>query len=148
MDLLNESIEPSGTTPPKRRPSLRARRHARSGLRVCALAAVLVLSSGANAMAGSTVLSFFYPDVSQVAEFRALIGFGSGNYEHEVSLGIPAAVGQVYSASITIPDDLDVYVAVVVVDKQGLRSPPSNERVRRASTPTLGAPGQPVVDPY
>jgi len=120
------------------------RRYARSAL--IALAALFTFSPAANA--GTTVLSFLYPDASEITEFRALIGFGSGNYEHEVSLGVPSPVGSVYSATITIPDDKDAYIAVVAVDRQGLRSAPSNERIRRTTAATLGAPGEPIVELY
>ncbi|MCA9512640.1 MAG: hypothetical protein R3E88_00385 [Myxococcota bacterium] len=111
-----------------------------------ALLACAALAPAASA--GTTVLSFLYPDASDIAEFRALIGFGSGNYEHEVSLGVPTPNGPVFSAQIAIPDDKDVYVAIVAVSRGGLRSAPSNERIRRTTADVLGAPGEPIVELY
>lgn len=113
--------------------------------RVSAIAAVLALCAASSVTAGTTVLAFEHSHNTTIVEYRALVGLQSGNYTEEHSLGLPLASGTLFSVPLEIPDNVEVFVAVVAVDDRGLRSAPSNERVRFSQQTTLGMPGQPLI---
>ena len=107
--------------------------------------AVLILGAASSAHAGSTRIAFTHSYGLPIADFRAQVGFSSGNYAFEISLGLPSVTPTVFIADIDIPDDVEVFVAVVAVDADGVRSAPSNEQVRFIASSPLGPPGQPQL---
>ena len=113
--------------------------------RVSAIATVIALGLASSVTAGTTTLAFEHSHNTTIVEYRALVGLQSGAYTEEYSLGLPAASGTLFSAPPEIPDNVEVFVAVVAVDHRGLRSAPSNERVRFSQQTTLGMPGQPLI---
>jgi len=114
-------------------------------VRVSAIATVVALGLTSFATAGTTMLAFEHSHNTTIVEYRALVGLQSGAYTEEYSLGLPAESGTLFLAPLEIPDNVEVFVAVVAVDDRGLRSAPSNERVRVSQQTTLGMPGQPLV---
>jgi len=100
------------------------------------------------ASAGSTAIRFQQPDMTGVVGFRALIGLSPQQYTTEVALGMPPRQGELFVASVPIPDDVDVYVAIVAIDAFGQRSEASNEVARRASSAvsSLGRAGTPALE--
>jgi hypothetical protein len=98
----------------------------------------LLLSTGV-ATARTEVLRWTHPDPSGIARFEALVGTSSGNYGAPVFLGLPTPDSDgVFSASIEVADDADVYFAMQAVNDAGEVSPPSNERYRAAPSTTSG----------
>ncbi|MEE3330649.1 MAG: hypothetical protein VX246_07240 [Myxococcota bacterium] len=113
--------------------------------RVSAIATVIALGLASSVTAGTTTLAFEHSHNTTIVEYRALVGLQPGAYTEEYSLGLPAASGTLFSVPLEIPDNVEVFVAVVAVDDRGLRSAPSNERVRVSQQTTLGMPGQPLI---
>jgi hypothetical protein len=116
--------------------------------RLCstALAAASLLAAS-SASAGTVPVEFSHVQQATIVEYRAVFGFEPGAYSEERSLGVPPQSSGVFSTTVEIPDDVDVFVAVVAVGLNGVRSAPSNERLRVSPSNLLGAPGQPVLPP-
>lgn len=113
-------------------------------LSTTALAAALLLGPS-SASAGTAQLKFTHDHTTTVVEYLAVFGFARGSYSQERSLGVPSKTSGVFTTSIEIPDDVEIFIAIVAVDRNGTRSAPSNERLRFSASNLLGAPGQPMV---
>ena len=113
------------------------------------LSALLLVAGVASAR--EEVLRWTHPDASGLARFQALVGSSPGNYGAPISLGLPQPDAQgVYSASISVADDANVYVAMQAVDSAGVASFPSNERYRPSPTappPDGGSGGTSDISP-
>jgi len=116
------------------------------------LVGVTVLLAG-PAWARNEVLRWQHPNAGQVASFNVHVGQSSGSYTQTIPVGKPSPSGGVYTATITVANGDDAYVAISATGTNGLVSAVSNERFRPASTtppppppPTpLGTPGKPAV---
>lgn len=119
-----------------------------SRIRRAPLASVLLqvligclLASGAQAR--SEILRWTHPSPASVRSFEAHYGSSSSALGQAVNLGkpVPDASG-IYSASIQVADDQDVYVAVRAIGTDGSQSALSAARLRRAppavDTSTIG----------
>jgi hypothetical protein len=96
------------------------------------IVASLVLAAEV-ASARTETLRWTHPVPQDLARFEAFIGTSSGAYGAPSSLGLPQADGQgVFSATIEVADEADVYIAIRAVDNAGLTSSLSNERIRIA----------------
>ena len=113
-------------------------------LSTTALAAALLLGPS-SASAGTAQLKFTHEHTTTVVEYFAVFGSTRGSYSQEWSLGVPSKTSGVFTTSIEIPDDVEIFIAIVAVDGNGTRSAPSNERLRFSASNLLGAPGQPIV---
>jgi hypothetical protein len=109
-----------------------------SRIRRAPLASVLLqvlvgclLASGAQAR--SEILRWTHPSPASVRSFEARYGTSSSSLGQSVNLGkpVPDASG-IYSASIQVPGDQDVYVAVRAIGTDDSQSPLSAARLRRA----------------
>ena len=114
-------------------------------LSTTALAAALLLGSS-SVSAGTAQLKFTHDPTSTVVEYLAVFRFALGNDSEERSIGVPPKDSGVFTTSIEIPDDVEIFIAIVAVDRNGMRSAPSNERLRFSASNSLGAPGQPVFE--
>jgi len=109
----------------------------------------LALPAGAQQGLRAETIRWSHPQPAQVALFRVHWGTDPAALDHvrEISAA-PQAVPGLYSASILVPVDATVYVALTAVGPSGLESLPSATGVR---TPTgqgnsgLGAPGTPTL---
>jgi hypothetical protein len=113
-------------------------------LSITALAAALLLGPS-SASAGTAQLKFTHDPTTTVVEYLAVFGLARGSYSQERSLGVPSKTSGVFTTSIEIPDNVEIFIAIVAVDRNGTRSAPSNERLRFSALDLLGAPGQPMV---
>lgn len=124
----------SSTPRPSRGPSRRG-----SLIGALVLSALLI---AATASARDEVLRWTHPDPSGLARFEALVGSSSGSYGAPISLGLPSPDGSgIYTATISVGDNDDVYIALQAVDTAGVASFPSNERFRPAPGSGGGSTG-------
>ena len=113
-----------------------------------ALVATVLLASAAQAR--TEILRWQHGNPGEVARFTVHVGTSSGVYTQTIDVGKPSPQNGVYTASVTVGDTADVFVAVSARGTNGLTSAPSNERFRAAPsgpppTTPLGQPGRPTL---
>ncbi|MBW2513212.1 MAG: hypothetical protein JRE21_01410, partial [Deltaproteobacteria bacterium] len=100
-----------------------------------------LLTTAQVASARTELLRWTHPSAQDITRFEALVGTSPQVYGTPISLGRPQPDGQgVFSASIDVGDDVDIYVAVRAIDSSGQASVPSNERFRPGQS-SGGEPG-------
>lgn len=92
----------------------------------------LVLSGSARA--ATETVRWSHSDLTTVTGFKVLHGPASNSYDVATDVGMPAEVNGVFSASITVPDSRDNFIAVVAYNADG-DSLPSNESFRPSGGP-------------
>ena len=105
---------------------------------------LLSLLAAGIAQARAETLRWQHDDPSRVSRFEAQVGTQLGVYDRNFDLGKPTPdASQVYSASIQVGDQEDVYIALRALGTDGVWSARSEFRYR----PAPGSPPIPNPDP-
>jgi len=116
-----------------------ARARSASGLGLAVFTASLL--AGSAAYARTEVLRWTHSRPADVQRWEARVGLNSGGNDQILTLANPTVDAQgVYQSSITVADDVTVYIALVAVSNQGEVSPRSGEQ-RRAPADSGGGGG-------
>lgn len=91
-----------------------------------ALASAAFLLVAPDAIARTVTLRWLQPSLQDVSGFRVHIGSAPGSYGQVVDVGMPVPASGVYSAAVSIPDNVSSFVALTAYGSKG-SSPYSNE---------------------